>query len=236
MPKHGKKHRSAAANIDDQNRYDLAEACSLVKAASYTKFDGTVEVAVRLGVNPRHADQMVRGAVVLPHGTGKTVRVLVFAKGDKAREAEEAGADYVGGDDLVDKIKEGWFEFDKAIATPDMMGTVGKIGRVLGPRGLMPNPKAGSVTFDIAQAVEDSKGGKVDFRVEKAGIVHAGVGKVSFSAEHIANNVRALYDRLIKLKPSTVKGTYVKGMTLSATMSPGVKINVASLTEVADRA
>ena len=234
MPKHGKKHRSAESKIDSQKRYDLGEACDLVKAASYSKFDGTVEVAVRLGVNPRHADQMVRGAVVLPHGTGKTVRVLVFAKGDKAREAEEAGADYVGGDDLVDKIKDGWFEFDKAIATPDMMGTVGKIGRVLGPRGLMPNPKAGSVTFDVKQAVEDSKGGKVDFRVEKAGIVHAGVGKVSFPADHLAGNVRALFDRLVKLKPATVKGTYVKAMSLSATMSPGVKINVASLSEVAD--
>jgi large subunit ribosomal protein L1 len=168
---------------------------------------------------------MVRGAVVLPHGTGKTVRVLVFAKGDKAREAEQAGADFVGGDDLVEKIKEGWMDFDKCIATPDMMGTVGKIGRLLGPRGLMPNPKSGSVTFDIAQAVQESKGGKVDFRVEKAGIVHAGIGKVSFSAEKLNDNARALFDRLLKLKPSSVKGSYVKGLSVSATMSPGVRVN-----------
>ena len=201
----------------------------LVKEMSYTKFDGTFEVAVKLNVNPRHADQMVRGAVVLPHGTGKTVRVLVFAKGDKAREASDAGADFVGGDDLVEKIKEGWMDFDKCIATPDMMGTVGKIGRLLGPRGLMPNPKSGSVTFDVGQAVQESKGGKVDFRVEKAGIVHAGVGKVSFTADKLTDNVKALFDRLLKLKPSSVKGAYVKGLTLSATMSPGVRVNFQPL-------
>ena len=229
MPQHGKKHRAMAEKVDRETRYDLDAAAALVKNTAYTKFDSTVECSIRLGVNPRHADQMVRGAVVLPHGTGKTVRVAVFAKGDKAREAEEAGADVVGAEDLVERIKEGWMEFDKAIATPDMMGTVGRIGRVLGPRGLMPNPKSGSVTFDIKQAVEDAKGGKVDFRVEKAGIVHAGVGKVSFSAEHIAANVRALYDRLIKLKPATVKGTYVKAINLSSTMGPGVKVNIGSL-------
>ncbi|PIE65817.1 MAG: 50S ribosomal protein L1 [Deltaproteobacteria bacterium] len=229
MPKHGKKYRAATEKVERHTRYDLLDAVKLVKETSYTTFDATVEVSVRLGVNPRHADQMVRGAVVLPHGTGKSVRVAVFAKGDKAREAEEAGADVVGQMDLVDKIKEGWLEFDKAIATPDMMGTVGRIGRILGPRGLMPNPKSGSVTFDIAQAVSEAKGGKVDFRVEKAGIIHAGVGKVSFSADKLAANIRALYDRLIKLKPATVKGTYVRGITIAATMGPGVKVNEASL-------
>jgi large subunit ribosomal protein L1 len=172
---------------------------------------------------------MVRGAVVLPPGTGKTVRVIVFARGDKAREAAEAGADLVGGDDLVEKIKEGWAEFDKCIATPDMMGTVGKIGRILGPRGLMPNPKSGSVTFDVAQAVVEAKGGKVEFRVEKAGIVHAGVGKASFAADKLVANITTLFDRLLKLKPASVKGHYVKGMTVSATMSPGVRVNVNAL-------
>ncbi len=225
----GKKYRASAEKVDRSQKYPLDEAVKLVKAASFAKFDETVELAVRLGVNPRHADQMVRGAVVLPHGTGKSVRVAVFARGDKAREAEEAGADVVGAEDLVEKIKEGWMEFDKAIATPDMMGTVGRIGRVLGPRGLMPNPKAGSVTFDVAKAVADAKGGKVDFRVEKAGIVHAGVGKVSFSAENLAENVRSLFERLMKLKPATVKGVYVRSANISSTMGPGVKLNVASL-------
>lgn len=229
MPKRGKKYRSAAEKIDPQNKYELAEAVAFVKASATSKFDATVDIAVRLGVNPRHADQMVRGAVVLPHGTGKTVRVIVFAKGDKAREAEEAGADVVGQEDLVNKIKEGWFEFDKAIATPDMMGLVGRIGRVLGPRGLMPNPKSGSVTFDVSQAVADSKGGKVDFRVERAGIVHAGVGKTSFSEEQIAANIQALMDKLIKLKPATAKGTYVKSIALSATQGPGVRISPSSV-------
>lgn len=229
MPKHGKQHRAMSEKLDRDARYDLDAAAKLVKDTAFTKFDSTVECAVRLGVNPRHADQMVRGAVVLPHGTGKSVRVAVFAKGDKAREAEEAGADVVGEQDLVDRIKGGWMDFDKAIATPDMMGTVGRIGRILGPRGLMPNPKSGSVTFDVAQAVQDAKGGKVDFRVEKAGIVHAGVGKVSFSADKIAQNVQALFDRLMKLKPSTVKGTYVKSVNLSSTMGPGIKVNISSL-------
>lgn len=225
----GKKYRAQREKVKPETKYDLTEAVKLVKEMSYTKFDGTVEVAVRLNVNPRHADQMVRGAVVLPHGTGKTVRVIVFARGDKAREATEAGADLVGGDDLVEKIKEGWAEFDKCIATPDMMGTVGKIGRILGPRGLMPNPKSGSVTFDVAQAVVEAKGGKVDFRVEKAGIVHAGVGKASFAADKLVANITTLFDRLLKLKPASVKGHYVKGMTVSATMSPGVRVNVSAL-------
>lgn len=229
MPKHGKKYRAAREKVKSEIKYELADAVKLVKETSYTKFDGTVEVAVRLNVNPRHADQMVRGAVVLPHGTGKSVRVAVFAKGDKAREAEQAGADAVGGDDLVEKIKEGWMDFDKCIATPDMMGTVGKIGRILGPRGLMPNPKSGSVTFDVGQAVAEAKGGKVDFRVEKAGIVHAGVGKVSFSADKLVANIHAVYDRLVKLKPASVKGIYMKGMSVSATMSPGVRININAL-------
>lgn len=229
MPKSGKKYRAQRDKVQPETKYELADAVKLVKEMSYTKFDGTFELAVKLNVNPRHADQMVRGAVVLPHGTGKTVRVLVFAKGDKAREATEAGADYVGGDDLVDKIKEGWLDFDKCIATPDMMGTVGKIGRLLGPRGLMPNPKSGSVTFEVAQAVQDAKGGKVDFRVEKAGIVHAGIGKVSFSGDQLVDNAKALFDRLLKLKPSSVKGAYVKGMSVSATMSPGVRVNVQPL-------
>ena len=229
MPKPGKKYRAAREKVKPETKYELADAVKLVKETAYSKFDGTFEVAVRLNVNPRHADQMVRGAVVLPHGTGKTVRVLVFAKGDKAREATEAGADFVGGDDLVEKIKEGWMEFDKCIATPDMMGTVGKIGRLLGPRGLMPNPKSGSVTFEVSQAVVEAKGGKVDFRVEKAGIVHCGVGKVSFSADKLTDNVKALFDRLLKLKPSSVKGAYVRGLSLSATMSPGVRVNYQPL-------
>jgi len=229
MPKRGKRYLALADKIDRENRYDLEQAVKLVKETSYAKFDSTVEVAIKLNVNPRHADQMVRGAVVLPHGTGKTVRVLVFAKGDKAREAQEAGADVVGGDEIADKIKDGWMEFDKCIATPDMMGTVGKIGRILGPRGLMPNPKSGSVTFDVAQAVSDAKGGKVDFRVEKAGIIHAGVGKLSFQDAHLVDNIRAIYDRLLKLKPSTVKGSYIKGVSLSSTMGLGVRVAPSSV-------
>jgi large subunit ribosomal protein L1 len=225
MRKRGKKYRESAAKVDRQQKYELEEAVKLVKDANFTKFDGTVELAVRLGVNPRHADQMVRGAVVLPHGTGKEVRVVVFAKGEKAKEAEDAGADVVGAEDLVERIQGGWLDFDKAIATPDMMRFVGKIGRVLGPRGLMPNPKVGSVTFDVAQAVQDSKAGKVDFRVEKAGIVHAGIGRVSFSADKLVENARTLLDQLVKLKPATAKGTYIRTVALSSTMGPGVRIN-----------
>ena len=225
MAKHGKKYREMAAKIDGDRRYDLDEAVTLVKETATTTFDATVDLAVRLGVNPRHADQMVRGAVVLPHGTGKSVVVAVFAKGDKAKEAEEAGADVVGADDLVTKIKEGWLDFDKTIATPDMMGLVGRIGRVLGPRGLMPNPKTGSVTMDVAQAVQDAKAGKVDFRVEKAGIVHAGVGKVSFTAEQLTDNINAFLEQLHKLKPSSAKGIYVRSVNLSSTMRPGIRLN-----------
>ena len=229
MANRGKKYREAAAKIDREQRYDLEAAVKLVKDSGSRKFDETVDIAVRLGVNPRHADQMVRGATVLPHGTGKSVRVAVFAKGDKAREAEEAGADIVGADDLVDKVKEGCLEFDKAIATPDMMGLVGRIGRVLGPRGLMPNPKVGSVTFDVGQAVKDSKGGKVDFRVERSGIVHAGVGKASFSEEALADNIRTIVELLQKLKPATAKGTYMRSISISTTMGPGIKINPGSI-------
>ena len=229
MANRGKKYREAAAKIDREQRYDLEAAVKLLKTAGSRNFDETVDIAVRLGVNPRHADQMVRGATVLPHGTGKSVRVAVFAKGDKAREAEEAGADIVGSDDLVDKVKEGWLEFDKAIATPDMMGLVGRIGRVLGPRGLMPNPKVGSVTFDVGQAVKDSKGGKVDFRVERSGIVHAGVGKASFSEEALTDNIRTIVELLQKLKPATAKGTYMRSISISTTMGPGIKINPGSI-------
>jgi large subunit ribosomal protein L1 len=216
----GKLHKEAKANI---------EALSLVKEAAHAKFDETVEVAVRLGVDPRKADQMVRGAVVLPNGLGKTVRVLVFAKGEKAMEAKDAGADYVGGDDLVEKIQGGWFDFDTAIATPDMMGVVGKIGRMLGPRGLMPNPKVGTVTFEVGKAVQEAKSGKVAYRVEKAGIVHAPVGKVSFEPGKLQENIVALVDALIKAKPSTAKGTYLRKVSLSSTMGPGVNIDVPGL-------
>jgi len=225
MGKRGKKYEESAAKIDRQKRYGLNEAMTLVKETSTAAFDGTVDMAIKLGVNPRHADQMVRGAVVLPHGTGKSVVVAVFAKGDKAKEAEDAGADFVGDDDLCEKIKGGWLDFDKCIATPPMMATVGKIGRVLGPRGLMPNPKSGSVTFDIGQAVSEAKAGKVDFRVEKVGIIHAGVGKVSFSVEHLVENAQTLIDQLVKMRPATAKGTYVRSISVSSTMSPGVPIN-----------
>jgi len=229
MSKRGKKYKESAAKIDRDQRYALEEAMGLVKETSTASFDATVDMAIRLGVNPRHADQMVRGAVVLPHGTGKSVVVAVFAKGEKAKEAEEAGADFVGDDDLVEKIKGGWMDFDKCIATPPMMATVGKIGRVLGPRGLMPNPKSGSVTFDVGQAVKEAKAGKVDFRVKKAGIVHAGIGKVSFSADQLAENAQTLIDQLVKMKPATAKGTYVRSISVSSTMSPGVRINPAAV-------
>ena len=225
MGKRGKQYREVAEKVDSSRRYELSEAMELVKETSFAKFDATVELAVKLGVNPRHADQMVRGAVVLPHGTGNTVRVAVFAKGEKAQEARDAGADFVGDDDLVEKIKGGWLDFDTAIATPPMMGTVGKIGRVLGPRGLMPNPKSGSVTFDVGKAVSDAKAGKVDFRVEKAGIVHARIGKVSFTAQQLQENATTLLDQLVKLKPATAKGTYVRSIALSSTMSPSIRIN-----------
>jgi len=229
MAKTGKKLGEALAKVDRDKNYTLTEAISLVKAASYAKFDETVDLVVRLGVDPRHADQMVRGAVVLPNGLGKDVRVLVFAKGEKEKEARDAGADYVGAEDLVAKIQEGWFEFDTAIATPDMMGVVGKIGKLLGPRGLMPNPKVGTVTFDVGRAVKESKSGKVEFRVEKAGIIHAPVGKVSFTEEKLQENILAIYDALIKAKPAAAKGTYVRKISLSSTMGPGVRCDTSDV-------
>ena len=225
----GKQIKSSKDKVDRNLTYQVDAALALVKETSYAKFDESVDVSVRLGVDPRKADQMVRGAVVLPNGLGKTIRVLVFAKGEKALEAQQAGADYVGGDDLVDKIKGGWFDFDTAIATPDMMGTVGKIGKLLGPRGLMPNPKVGTVTFELARAVDEAKSGKIEYRVEKAGIVHAPVGKVSFDVEKLKGNLLTLMDALFKAKPSTAKGTYVKKVTISATMGPGINIDVPDL-------
>jgi large subunit ribosomal protein L1 len=225
MKTRGKKHTEAAGKVDRGKRYSLDEACSLVKAAGFAKFDETVDLAVRLGVNPKHADQMVRGALVLPHGVGKSVRVLVFARGENVAEAEQAGADFVGGEDLVAKVTGGWLDFDTVVATPDMMGQVGKLGRVLGPRGLMPNPKVGTVTFDVKKAVTEAKAGKVEFRVEKAGIVHVGVGKKSFDPTKLQDNVKALMAALVKAKPSTAKGLYLRSITLSSTMGPGIKID-----------
>jgi len=227
-----KKLKEASAKIDRSKSYPLTDGIELVKGAAFAKFDETVDVAVKLGVDPRHADQMVRGAVVLPNGLGKDVRVLVFAKGEKEREAREAGADHVGADDLVAKIQGGWFDFDTAIATPDMMGVVGKIGKLLGPRGLMPNPKVGTVTFDLARAIKESKSGKVEFRVEKAGIVHAPVGKVSFAAETLRQNVVALVEALQKAKPAAAKGTYMKKVSISSTMGPGVNIDLADIGQI----
>jgi len=224
-----KKLKAALAKVDRSKSYTVNDSLELVKGAAFAKFDETVDLVVKLGVDPRHADQMVRGAVVLPNGLGKEVRVLVFAKGEKEREAREAGADYVGADDLVAKIQGGWFEFDTAIATPDMMGVVGKIGKLLGPRGLMPNPKVGTVTFDLARAVKESKSGKVEFRVEKAGIVHAPVGKVSFTAETLKQNILALIEALQKAKPAAAKGTYMKKISVSSTMGPGVTIDLAEI-------
>jgi large subunit ribosomal protein L1 len=230
MPKVAKKQVAARAVVDREKKYTLAEACALVKQAAPSKFDETVDLAVRLGVNPRHADQMVRGAVVLPHGTGQQLRVLVFAKGEKAKEAEAAGADLVGEADLVNKVQEGFMDFDRVIATPDMMGLVGKLGRILGPRGLMPNPKVGTVTFDVKTAVGEAKAGKVEYRVEKAGIVHARIGKVSFAEGALSINADALIQALIRQKPSTAKGVYLRSITLSSTMGPGVHIDTAHYT------
>ncbi|MBI4643673.1 MAG: 50S ribosomal protein L1 [Deltaproteobacteria bacterium] len=229
MAKHGKRYREVAAKLTPSHRYPYPEAVGLALETASSKFDETLETAVALGVNPKHADQMVRGAVVLPHGLGKTVRVLVFAKGEKEKEAVDAGADYVGAEYLITKIQGGWMDFDKAVATPDIMGQVGKIGKILGPRGLMPNVKVGTVTFDVAKAVNELKGGKVEFRVDRAGVVHAPVGKVSFGAEKLLQNLAALMDTLMRLKPTTSKGTYLKGIHLSTTMGPGIPVDPADV-------
>jgi large subunit ribosomal protein L1 len=228
MAKHGKRLRSAYENVNVETPYDLDEAVKLIKDSATAKFDETVEVAVNLGVDPRHADQMVRGVVALPHGTGKQVRVAVFAKGAKASEAEAAGADIVGADDLMENIQKGQIDFDRCIATPDMMAVVGRLGKILGPRGLMPNPKLGTVTMDVAQAVRAAKAGQVEFRVEKAGLIHGGVGKVSFTNDALVDNVRTFVNAIVKAKPSGAKGTYLKNASLSCTMGPGLKLNVSS--------
>ncbi len=225
----GKKYREAIEKVDREKLYDPEEALNLVRELGNANFDETVELACRLGVNPRHADQQVRGAVVLPHGTGKDIRVLVFAQGEKVKEAEEAGADYVGGEDLAEKIQKGWLEFDVAIATPDMMKVVGKLGRVLGPRGLMPNPKVGTVTFELKQAVEEAKAGKVEYRVEKNGIVHVPIGKTSFDYDQLKGNFLALMDAIIKARPSAAKGRYLRSVVISSTMGPGIKIDPAQI-------
>lgn len=232
MPKRGKKYQDSAKLVDKSNLYDVNEALDLVIKTAKANFDETVELAVRLGVDPRHADQQVRGTVVLPNGTGKEIRVLVLAKGEKIKEAEAAGADYAGGEELVEKIQnENWFDFDVIIATPDMMGVVGKIGRVLGPKGLMPNPKSGTVTFDVEQAVKETKAGKVEYRVDKAAIINVPIGKVSFGVEKLAENFKTISDAIIKAKPASAKGRYLKSVTVSSTMGPGIKVNGSKLME-----
>ena len=227
--KRGKKYIESAKLVDRSVQYDANEAIGLVKKAAVAKFDETIEAHIRLGVDGRHADQQVRGAVVLPHGTGKTVKVLVFAKGDKVAEAEAAGADFVGGDELIPRIQGGWFDFDVVVATPDMMGVVGRLGRVLGPKGLMPNPKAGTVTMDVTKAVNDIKAGKIEYRLDKTNIIHCPLGKASFTEEQLADNFQTLMGAIIKAKPASAKGTYLKSVTLASTMGPGVKVNAAKL-------
>ncbi|MFB3150741.1 MAG: 50S ribosomal protein L1 [Alphaproteobacteria bacterium] len=229
MGKVGKRLKGAYEAIDREAVYDVAEAVKMVKEQAQAKFDETVEISINLGIDPRHADQMVRGVVTLPNGTGKSVRVAVFAKGDKAKEAADAGADLVGAEDLAEKVKKGEIEFDRCIATPDMMGVVGRLGKILGPRGLMPNPKLGTVTAEIAKTVQAVKGGQVEFRAEKAGIVHAGIGKASFTEQALVENVRAFYDVIVRNKPSGAKGTYVKKVSISSTMGAGLKLEIASL-------
>jgi len=228
VAKHGKKYRQAAQKVEARP-YPLRDALEVAKDSAFAKFDETVEVALRLGVDPKHADQMVRGTVVLPHGTGKSMRVLVFAAGEKIKEAEDAGADFVGGDDLVEKINGGWMDFDAVVATPDMMRAVGRLGKVLGPRGLMPSPKAGTVTFDVGRAVFDIKGGKVEFRVEKAGIVHGRVGKKSFSVDQLEANTKAFIDAVLRAKPAAAKGKYVKSAHVTSTMGPGIALDEAAV-------
>jgi large subunit ribosomal protein L1 len=232
MPKRGKKYVEARKKTTAGAGVGVDDAVKLAVESSFAKFDETVDVAVRLGVDPRHADQMVRGSVVLPNGLGKSVRVLVFAKGEKEKEAQDAGADYVGNEDFVEKIKGGWFDFDKVVATPDMMGAVGKIGKILGPRGLMPNAKTGTVTFDVTKAVKELKAGKIEFRVEKAGIVHAPMGKVSFGAEKLVQNISTFLETILRMKPSSSKGTYLRSVAVSTTMGPGIKIDTTLVKEL----
>ena len=228
--KRGKKYVEAAKNIDRQTLYEATEAVSLVKKSAVAKFDETIEAHIRTGCDGRHAEQQIRGAVVLPHGTGKTVKVLVFAKGAKAEEAEAAGADFVGGEELIPKIQnDNWFDFDVVVATPDMMGVVGRLGRVLGPKGLMPNPKAGTVTMDVTKAINDIKAGKIEYRLDKTNIIHVPVGKASFTEEQLADNFQTLIDAILKAKPATLKGAYLKSVTMTSTMGPGVKLNVGKL-------
>ncbi len=228
--KRGKKYQEAAKLIDKATLYDVADACSLVKKTSVAKFDETIEAHFRMGLDGRHADQQIRGAVVLPHGTGKTVRVLVFAKGPKVAEAEAAGADYVGGDELIPKIQnDGWFEFDVVVATPDMMGVVGRLGRVLGPKGLMPNPKAGTVTMDVAGAIKDIKAGKIEYRLDKTNLVHCPIGKASFTEQQLTENAEALISAIVKAKPAAAKGQYIKSATIASSMGPGIKLNTNKL-------
>ena len=233
MSGNGKSYRAALAKVDRSQRYPLEEGLRLVRETRRAKFDETVEMAVRLGVDPRQADQNVRGTVSLPHGIGKTVRVLAFAKGEKEKEAQEAGADYVGAEDLIKKISDGWFDFDKTVATPDMMAAVGRIGKVLGPRGLMPNPKTGTVTMDIGKAVKEIKAGKLEFRVDKAGIVHVPVGRASFSEEQLIDNAKAVLTSILRAKPASAKGNFVRGVTISATMGPGIKIDLSQVRAMA---
>ena len=235
MPRKGKKYIQSAQKVDRLNKYSFEDAVQLAIDSAYAKFNESVDLAVRLGVDPRHADQMVRGTVALPNGSGKTVRVVVFAKGEKEKEALEAGADYAGSDDLAEKIQGGWLEFDKAVATPDMMGTVGKLGRILGPRGMMPNAKLGTVTFEVAKAVKDIKGGKIDFKVEKTGIIHASMGKISFGVPMLLENMAAFFETILRLKPPSSKGTYLKGIAVSTTMGPGVKVDASYVKDLLNR-
>ncbi len=229
----GKSYRKVLDKVDRNQRYQLEDSLKLVKETARAKFDETVDIAIRLGVDPRQADQNIRGTVALPHGMGKTVRVLAFAKGEKEREAQEAGADFIGSDELIKKISEGWLDFDKAVATPDMMAAVGRIGKILGPRGLMPNPKTGTVSLDIGKAVREIKAGKLEFRVDKAGIVHVPVGRASFSAEHLIDNARMVLLTILRAKPASAKGNYVKGVTIATTMGPGIKVDLAQIRAMA---
>jgi large subunit ribosomal protein L1 len=229
MAKKGKKFLAAAAQVDNTQAYEIAEAVALLKKVSFEKFDASVELAIRLNVDPRKAEQNLRGAMVLPHGTGKSKTVLVFAQGEKAKEAQEAGADFIGDDDMVKKITDGWLEFDSVVATPDMMAKIGRLGRVLGPRGLMPNPKTGTVTMDVTKAINEIKAGKVEYRVDKVGNIHVTVGKVSFDQSKIVENIKAIFDVLVKLRPSTVKGEFVQNVSIASTMGPGIKVDQSSI-------